>query len=90
MAEALYLLKKDAVLGQNIVNGLRAVLCNDDDAQTAPQTIATVIALLRTAGHKLPDGYFTSRVLLAVASGALGSDGDYIVIRPDEFVTVTA
>jgi hypothetical protein len=90
MAEALYLLKKAEVVGATVVNGLRAVICNDDDGQSAAQTIATMIALLRTAGHKLPDSYFTERVLLATASGAVGADGDYIVIRPDQFVTVTA
>jgi len=91
MAEALYLLSKTVQPGDNVINGIVHCLTNDDDGQSAAQTIATVCALLTAAGHgNINSTYFDTRTLLATGSGALGGDGDYILIEPLGKVTVTA
>ena len=91
MAEALYLLSKTVSPGDMVVDDIVHMLTNDDDGQTAAQTIATACGLLRTAGRAIEGStYFDTRTLLATGSGALGTDGDYILLLPRDKVTVTA
>jgi hypothetical protein len=95
MAEALYLVRRTVQGVNNDRNRVREVLTNRDDGLTDAQRIQAVIDDLNTAqpvetGAEpiYPDGYFDTVQLVAVASGPLSTDGDFVAFAP-RIVSVT-
>lgn len=87
MAATLYLLTKSVQPGDVVVNGIHAMLYNDDNGQSAAQTIASACAQLRLDGHAIVgDTYFDTRT----ATSTYDADGDRAVILPNEVVSTIA
>lgn len=98
MVEALFLVTRTSQGVSDDRNRVRQVIINDDDAQTAAQTIATTIAALNAAqpvetGAEpvYPAGYFDTRVELSDLAGTtednLRTAGDFIAFD-EEVVSV--
>lgn len=86
MAEALYLVTKANVSGKHVVNGVRAVLINADDAAPAATVQAAAVAACNaahpssTGNPAYPPGYFdTSLVISDLTAGPLKDAGDAYV-----------
>ncbi len=90
MAEALYLVERTDSPVSDDRDGVRAVLINEDDAQTDAQIITATIAALNAAlpvdaqaDAKFPAGYFdtVSEVSDLVTAGPLRTDGDFVAFK---------
>lgn len=77
MAEAVWLVTKTVEPGDTLVDGITSVVINNDDADTAAQTITDAEALVVALGHPVPSSYFDSAVIISdLASGPIATDGD--------------
>lgn len=86
MAKALYLVTKANVSGKHVVNGVRSVLINADDAAGAAVVQAAAVAACNaahpssTGNPAYPDGYFDTSVLVSdLTAGPLKDAGDAYV-----------
>lgn len=86
MAEALYLVTKVNISGKHVVNGVRAVLINADDAAPAATVQAAAVAACNavhpsaTGDPAYPAGYFdTSIVVSDLTAGPMKDAGDAFV-----------
>ena len=87
MAEGLFLVRKTLSGGQQLINGVVAVLINDDDADTLALHITAAVAACNLAFPKdadgsdpYPAGYFdTADEVSDLSAGILQDDGDAIV-----------
>jgi hypothetical protein len=89
MAAGLFLVERTDQGDNSDRNGVRAIIVNDDDAQTDAQIIATAIATMNTtqavesgAEDQYPAGYFQTVVQVgATPAGPLATDGDLLVYK---------
>lgn len=89
MAEAIYLVTKNNISGKHVVNGVRAVLINADDAAAAGVVQAAAVAACnaahptQTGTPAFPAGYFDTSVIISdLAAGPMKDAGDaYIFIE---------
>jgi hypothetical protein len=81
MAEALWLVTKTVEPGDTLIDGVTAVVINNDDADSAAQTIIDATAKAVAQGHPLPTGYFDAAAVISDLAGAsaLRTDGDNYV-----------
>lgn len=96
MVAGLFLVERTSQGRNSDRNQVRAVVVNDDDAQTDAQIIATAIATLNTgaptgdtfaAGEdSYPAGYFDTVVQIGAApAGPLATDGDLLAYPVEVF-----
>lgn len=88
MAEALFLVERTTQSDNDIRDGIKSVIINNDDADTNAQIIAAAIAAVNAAlpadagaaSSKLPDGYFdtVNEVSDLVTAGDLRTDQDFL------------
>lgn len=93
MAEALFLVERTVPLDMNDRDGIRAVVINEDDAQTDAQIITATISAVNAAlpsdadvpDDKLPAGYFDTVTNISdlVTAGALRTDGDFLCFKQE-------
>jgi hypothetical protein len=87
MVEELTLIQKSNVGGEEVIDGIYAVLINADDAQTDAQTAAEAVAQLIAAGHPVPDTYFDggtyTNAMQDLTAGPMGDDLDMLYFRGD-------
>jgi hypothetical protein len=92
MAEALYLVERTDQPVADDRDGVRAVVINEDDAQTNAQIITATIAALNAAlpvsagaEAKFPAGYFdtVSEISDLVTAGPLRTDGNFVAFKSE-------
>ena len=90
MAEAIYLVTKVNASGLNIINGVRAVVINADDAASATVVRAAAVTACNAAQPSstgepaFPAGYFdTSEIISNLVAGPLKDPGDAFIFIPD-------
>lgn len=86
MAEALYLITKDRLGGgESFINGVNAVIINQDDGATATARKAAAAAAASSHfGVTFPSTYFDTEQLITAASGALNDAGDAYILLTNE------
>lgn len=97
MAEALYLVTRTGNT-KRLINGVRAVLINSDDAGTNADIIAEAVIGLNRAYPKdaegsdpFPDGYFdTVQSPADLTSGPVPDDRDVIIFADNQVLTSEA
>lgn len=90
MAEAIYLVQKNAGPGQHVVNGLFAALINADNGGTDAVIMAAADAQAVAAGHAIPSPYFdVAPVLITAASGALNDNHDCFLMTATDQPDIT-
>ena len=88
MAEALWLVTRNQVLGRQDFDDIHSVLINADDAGSAADTIQDAVDLVNAQlpsspdnVNKLPDGYFDAAAIVSdLIAGPLSTDGDGYVM----------
>ena len=82
MAEGLWLVTKKIHGGDTLVDGVYAMLINDDDGTSEANVLLNAIAQFNgeTGASVLPAGYFDAAVLISdLTAGALKDDNDFYV-----------
>ena len=86
MAEAIYLVTKANVSGKHVVNGVRSVIINADDAASGAVVQAAAVAACNAAHPSAtgtpayPGGYFDTSVIISdLTAGPLKDAGDAYV-----------
>ena len=98
MAEALFLVTKSQQGGEKLINGVRAVVVNDDDAESAALHIASAVAACNRAFPKdaagsdpFPAGYFDTVVTLSdLTTGPIPDDADAVVFSERQVIITEA
>lgn len=98
MAESVVLVTRAASAGEQLVNGVRAVLINSDDGGTDAQKIIEAVAACNRAFPKdaagsdpFPAGYFDTVLEVGdLTSGPIPDDTDAIVFAGSNVVTTLA
>lgn len=91
MVEGLFYVTRSAAGARGLINGVRAVIVNNDDAETSAQHITAAIAACNAAFPKdgstgatdpFPAGYFdTVAELSDLAAGPLKDDTDALIFH---------
>jgi hypothetical protein len=94
MAEALFLVRRTSQGVNDDRNRVREVLVNNDDGDADAVIMQNVVDLLNVAhpagGEAVyPVGYFDTVEVVAVSSGPLSTDGDFIAYSPRVAAVVT-